>query len=240
MSEPRARVRREVVSYVRRSARMNAGQAKAWEAHATTYLVPVPAGELSTSIAEDARVDWSGEFGRRAPLVVEIGPGRGETLASLAAARLDANIVAFEVFQPAVGSTMSRLAREKLDNVRLVVADGAQGLQHLFASGELSELWTFFPDPWRKARHHKRRLINPLLAAVAADRLSVGGLWRLATDDAPYADRMREVLDAELRLVNLHDGWAPRWPERPPTKFEQRGAEAGRPIRDLTYRRLAP
>jgi len=234
---PNDRVHREVVSYVRRSARMNPSQAKAFQAHAGRLVVTVPTRETSTSIAEDAAVDWASEFGRTAPLIVEIGPGRGESLAALARRRPDADIVAFEVFEPAVASALARLAREGLTNVRLVVANGAEGLERLFAPASLRELWTFFPDPWHKARHHKRRLVSPALAALAASRLEAGGLWRLATDWPDYARAMREVLDAEPALENAHGGWAPRWAERPVTKYEARGAAAGRPIHDLTYRR---
>ena len=216
---------------------MNPSQAKAWQAHAGRLVVGVPERHTSTSIAEDTTVDWPAAFGRVAPLIVEIGPGRGESLAALARRRPDADIVAFEVFEPAVASALARLARADVTNVRLVVANGAEGLERLFGPGALQELWTFFPDPWHKARHHKRRLVSPGLAALAASRLEPGGLWRLATDWPDYAEAMREVLDAEPALQNAHDGWAPRWDARPVTKYEERGTAAGRAIRDLTYRR---
>lgn len=218
---------------------MNPGQAKAWDALADRWVVDVPARETSTSIAQHAAVDWAAAFGRDAPLIVEIGPGRGESLAALAGRRPDANILAFEVFVPAVASTLSRLARNGVDNVRLVVANGAEGLAVLIQPGALSELWTFFPDPWHKARHHKRRLVSTQLADLAASRLAAGGLWRLATDWDDYAEAMREVLDAHSAFENVHGGWAPRWDDRPVTKYEARGTAAGRHIRDLTYRRLS-
>ncbi|WP_040157773.1 tRNA (guanosine(46)-N7)-methyltransferase TrmB [Nigerium massiliense] len=235
---PRARVHRDVVSYVRRSARMNDSQRRAWETHAGRYLVEVPTRETSTSIAEDAHVDWDAAFGRHAPRVVEIGPGRGEALASLAAAHPEVDIVAFEVFEPAVASLMGRLARDGLTNVRVVVGNGAEGLERLFAPASVAELWTFFPDPWHKARHHKRRLVGPAFAGLAASRLADGGRWRLATDWDDYALAMRDVLDAAPGLQNEHAGWAPRWDARPVTKYEQRGLDAGRRVHDLTYRRL--
>jgi len=231
------RVHREVVSYVRRSARMNPSQAKAWDAHADRLVIVVPQRETSTSIAPDAAVDWDAAFGRRAPLVVEIGPGRGESLAALALGRPDVNVVAFEVFEPAVASGLSRLAKDGVANVRFVVANGAEGLERLVPPGGLHELWTFFPDPWHKARHHKRRLVSTEFADVVASRLEPGGLWRLATDADDYADAMREVLDAHPALENVHGGWAPRFQARPVTKYEARGIAAGREIRDLTYRR---
>ena len=231
------RVHREVVSYVRRSARMNESQQRAWDAHASRWVIKVPQRELSTSIAADAAVDWAARFKRDAPLAVEIGSGAGENLAALALARPDLNIVAFEVFTPAVASTLARLAREGVDNVRIVVANGEEGLALLVPPAGLHELWTFFPDPWHKARHHKRRLVSAEFAALVASRLTADGVWRLATDWADYAEAMRETLDAAPALRNLHDGWAPRFAGRPITKYEQRGLDAGRTIYDLCYRR---
>lgn len=239
MPETRDRVRREVVSYVRRSARMNDSQSRAWDAHARDWVLQFPPRAASTSIADHSSVDWDAAFGRSAPLVVEIGPGRGESLAALASAHPELNIVAFEVFEPAVASTLSRLAREGVSNVRVVVANGAEGLERLFAPASVAELWMFFPDPWRKTRHHKRRLVSVEFAALAASRLVPGGLWRLATDWPDYATWMRRVLDAAPGLANVHEGWAPRWDERPVTKYEARGIVAGREIRDLTYARHA-
>ena len=234
------RVHREVVSYVRRSARMSDSQRRAWDAHAERFVVDVPARDLSTSIAPDARVDWSAEFGRGAPLVVEIGPGAGETLAAVAAARPEVDVVAFEVYQPAVASLLSRVARADLTNVRVVLANGVEGLERLVAPGTLTELWTFFPDPWHKARHHKRRLVSPALADLVASRLVEGGRWRLATDWPDYAEWMRATLDPHPGLRNVHDGWAPRWDARPLTRYEARGLAAGRPVHDLTYERCTP
>ena len=108
----------------------------------------------------------------------------------------------------------------------------------MIAPDSLAGIHVFFPDPWPKKRHWRRRLVNPAFAATATRRLVPGGLWRLATDWPDYAAQMAQVLDAEPRLANLHDGPAPRWPDRPPTRFERRGLRAGRPITDLTYRRV--
>lgn len=232
-----APITRDVVSYVRRSERMNPSQQRSWDAHRGDWVIELAAGQRATSVSPQASVDWARAFGRRAPLMVEIGSGTGQAIAALAAANPGANLIAFEVFTPAVASTLGRLARRGIENVRVVVADGAQGLATVFKASSITELWTFFPDPWHKARHHKRRLVNPELAAVVASRLIPGGVWRLATDWSDYAEAIREVLDATPGLSREHDGWAPRFAGRPVTKYEQRGLEAGRTIYDLSYRR---
>jgi tRNA (guanine-N7-)-methyltransferase len=237
-AQPRQRVHREVVSYVRRSARMRPNQRRAWERHHDAYVLEVPQRETSTSIDAAARLDLPAAFGRRGPLVVEIGPGTGESLVPMAAARPEVNVLAFEVYAPAVAQLVGALARAQVGNVRIVAANGAEGLQHLVPAGGLDELWTFFPDPWPKARHHKRRLVDAAFAALVATRLRPGGRWRLATDWADYALQMRQVLDAQAGLVDEHPGgWAPRWPDRPLTRFEGRGLDAGREVRDLSYLR---
>ncbi len=231
-----SRVHREVVSYVRRSERMNPSQEKAWAAHADRLVVPVPSRGPDTSVHPDARVAWASVFGREAPVMVEIGSGRGEALVALAEAHPDANVIAFEVFAPAIASSLSRIVRHGVRNVRIVKANGAEGLERLFPPGSLTQVWTFFPDPWHKTRHRKRRLVDAEFAALVSSRLAPGGLWRLATDWEDYALAMREVLDATPGLVNVHGGWAPRWAERPVTKYEARGLASGRAVFDLAYR----
>jgi tRNA (guanine-N7-)-methyltransferase len=217
---------------------MNPSQERAWAQLRGKYVVEVPAGQRRTSVAEGASVDWDAAFGRSAPLMVEIGSGTGDTLVALASSEPGANIVGFEVFLPCVASTLSALDRAGAENVRVVVADGCQGLETLFAAGSLTELWTFFPDPWHKARHHKRRLVSPAFARLAADRLATGGRWRLATDWDDYAAWMVEVIDTTPGLANEFDGWAPRWERRPVTRFEQRAIAAGRTVRDLVYAKV--
>jgi tRNA (guanine-N7-)-methyltransferase len=237
-AQHRPRVHREVVSYVRRSARMRPNQRRAWDRHHDAFVLEVPQRETSTSIDAAARLDLPAAFGRVAPLVVEIGPGTGESLVPMARARPEANVLAFEVYAPAVAQLIGALARADVANVRIVAANAVEGLQHLVPAGGLDELWTFFPDPWPKLRHHKRRLVDAEFAALVHSRLRPGGLWRLATDWEDYALQMRQVLYAQAGLVDQHPGgWAPRWPERPLTRFEGRGLEAGRQVRDLTYRR---
>lgn len=236
-TEPR--VQREVVSFVRRSSRMNASQAKAWQRLHERWVVPVRTEQTTTSVAADQRLALDTLFGRRAPLTVEIGSGNGESLVAMAALRPDHNVLAFEVFEPQVASTLSRLDRHGVDNVRIVPHDAQAGLEHLLGPDSIDELWIFFADPWHKTRHHKRRLIGPEFAALIATRLVPGGVLRLATDWEDYALWMREVLDATAGLTNEHPGdWAPRLADRPVTRFEQRGLDAGRTIHDLTYRRL--
>jgi tRNA (guanine-N7-)-methyltransferase len=227
------RIQRDVVSYVRRGGRMTAAQQKAWDEWRGDYVVGLPAGPRSTSIAAGAKVDWAEVFGREAPLFVEIGVGSGEAICELAAKFPQANVIGFEVFLPGVASSLSRIKREGVGNVRLVVADGRQGLETVVE--RVSELWTFFPDPWHKKRHFKRRLVNADFAQLVARRMIPGGRWRLATDWADYASWMRDVLDAEPGLVNEYAGWAPRWDARPVTKFERRGIAAGRMCYDLSY-----
>lgn len=217
---------------------MNASQQKAWDRHAARFVVDAPRGDRPTQLAVDAAVDWDAVFGRRAPRVVEIGSGNGESLVAMAAGRPEADFVAFEVYPPSVASTLGRIGRAGIENVRVVVADGSDGIGILFPTGSLAEVWTFFADPWHKTRHHKRRLVNPEFAELVADRLAPGGLWRLATDWEDYAHHQREVLDAEPRLSNVYDGFAPRFAERPVTKYEARGLAAGRQVFDLTYRRV--
>ncbi|MGY4719723.1 tRNA (guanosine(46)-N7)-methyltransferase TrmB [Naumannella huperziae] len=230
--------RREVVSFVRHRARMTPAQQRAWREHGPDHLVEVDKGAGHGAISAGQSVDWSAVFGRRSELIVEIGSGAGDSLVAMAAERPDLDIVAFEVFQPGIAATMIKLNRAGVRNVRLVEGNGVHGLQHLFAPGSLAGIWVFFPDPWPKTRHHKRRLVNPEFAALAASRLRPGGRLLAATDWAPYADRMRRVLDAEPELINEHpDGWAPRPAGRVITRFEGRGERAGHDIRDLSYRR---
>lgn len=220
----------QVLTYTRRGSRLTERQAEAWERHRGTWWIPDEAVD-----AEDFALDsW---FGRSAPLVVEIGSGIGEATASLAAARPEVNVLAFEVWHPGVAETLIRLEEAGAAHVRVISVDAVWSMEHLLAPDSVSELWTFFPDPWPKKRHHRRRLVSPAFASLAASRLVRGGLWRLATDWPEYAEQMVEVLDAEPMLESLYDGPAPRWSDRPVTRFERRGIRAGRPVADLVYRR---
>lgn len=221
---------REVLTYSRRGSRFTPTQQEAWDAYAERFVIPDEAvDEPGFSLA-----DW---FGREAPLIVEIGPGVGEATAALAAQRPDHDILALEVWRPGVAAGLGRLGEAGVGNVRYCSVDAVWFLTELVPAGGLDELWSFFPDPWPKKRHHKRRLVTPGFAALAASRLRPGGCWRLATDWAEYAEQMREVLDAEPALSG---GVVPRWEDRPVTKFERKGVAAGRDITDLRYVRREP
>lgn len=234
-----SRPSREVVSFVRRSTRMNPSQERAWAAR-ERYLIPVPRHETSTSIAPGTSIDWAAAFGRVAPLVVEIGSGTGDALTAMAAADPDRDHIAFEVFRPALASTMIKLNAAGLTNVRLLDANGLEGLRELFGPSTIAELWTFFPDPWHKTRHHKRRLVDSEFATLVASRLVPDGRWHIATDWPDYAQHCRAVLDDHPDLVNEYagsGGLAPRLAARPVTRYERRGLDAGRVVVDLSYRR---
>lgn len=216
-----------VLTYARRGNTLSRRQQEIWDTHAGDWVIPeesvVPGLDLTT---------W---FGRRAPLVVEIGSGVGDATGALAAARPHHDVLALEVWRPGVASALAEVAAAGAANVRFCTVDAVWFLEQVLAPGQVREVWSFFPDPWPKKRHHKRRLVQPGTAAVVADRLEPGGTWRLATDWEEYAHAMREVLDDEPLL---HGGVVPRWEERPETKFERRGRAAGRGVSDLAYRRV--
>ncbi len=218
---------REVLSYARRGSRFNPRQQVAWEAHRDAWLIP----DEAVDQPDFTLASW---FEREAPLVVDVGPGVGEATAALAADRPEVNVLALEVWRPGIAEGMGRVAAAGARNVRWCSVDAVWSLEHLLAPGSVHELWTFFPDPWHKVRHHKRRMVTPAFAALAASRLEAGGLWRLATDWAQYAERMVEVLDAEPGLTG---GAVERWGGRPLTRFERKGLAAGREITDLAYHR---
>ena len=228
-----------VVSFVRRGGRLTPGQRQAWEKLSRGILIEVPRDQRSTSVADGFRIVPESLFGRSADLVLEIGGGQGEAIIAGALATPERDFIGCEVFRPGLARTMMDLHAIRPDgrprNVRLLQADAVDALQAL-PEQRLSELWTFFPDPWPKSKHHKRRLIAPDFVALAASRLTRGGVWRLATDWADYAAQMRTALTACADLQNVFEGDAPRC-DRPMTKFEQRAALEGRPVVDLAFRR---
>jgi tRNA (guanine-N7-)-methyltransferase len=218
---------REVLSYSRRGGRFTPTQQEAWDAHHESWVIPDEA-------VDAAGFELSAWFGRTAPLIVEIGSGVGEATGALAAARPAYDVLAMEVWRPGVAASLAEVAAAGAENVRFCAVDAVWALEHLVEPGGLSELWTFFPDPWPKKKHHKRRLVDADFAALVARRLVPGGTWRLATDWGAYAEQMQAVLDAQ---PGLEGGPVPRWVDRPVTKFERKGVEADRLITDLAYRR---
>ena len=217
-----------LTTYARRGSRLTPTQRAAWERHVDEWLIP-------ESAVDEPSFDPARWFGREAPLVVEIGSGNGESVAAMAAARPAYDVLAFEVWRPGVASSFLNLEESGATNVRLLSVDAVWCLEHLLPPGRIAELWTFFPDPWHKKRHHKRRLITPEFAALAASRLAPGAPWRLATDWPDYAEQIRAVLDTEPLLEG---GEVDRWAERPMTKFERRGLAEGRPVADFRYTRI--
>jgi tRNA (guanine-N7-)-methyltransferase len=183
---------------------MRPQQRRAWERHYNTFVLPVPRAETTTSVQPGVSVDLEAAFGRSAPLIVEIGPGTGDSLVPMAQARPSANILAFEVYQPAIASTLAQLAANEVRNVRIVEADAVAGFRFLLPHATVDCVWLFFPDPWQKARHHKRRLLTTSFADLVASRMRQRGVWRLATDWEDYAGRIREVLDDHPAFANEH------------------------------------
>jgi tRNA (guanine-N7-)-methyltransferase len=214
-------LKRGIRSFVLRQGRTTPSQQRALEALLPRYGIECRPGTI----------DPRAIFGREAPLVLEIGSGMGETTAAIAAAQPGTDFIAVEVHGPGVGSLLKRIDEQGLKNLRVIRHDAVEVLEHMIADGALAGIHLFFPDPWPKKRHHKRRLVQPAFAALAARKLAPGGYLHAATDWPDYAAQMAEVLDAEPMLVRA----APR--ERPATKFEQRGVRLGHEVRDLVYRR---
>jgi tRNA (guanine-N7-)-methyltransferase len=222
--------RRSVVSYVRRGGRITVGQQRAWDTHWAT---------MGREVAELAPgpLDLVGWFGREAPVLLEIGSGMGEATALMAAAEPALNYVAVEVYQPGLAQLMMRATGLGVTTLRLLCGDAVDVLADHIEPDSLAGVRIFFPDPWPKKKHHKRRLVDPGFIGLVASRIKVGGRLHLATDWAEYADVMRAVCTAEPLLENEFDDWAPRPDWRPVTKFETRAREEDRISRDLMFRR---
>jgi tRNA (guanine-N7-)-methyltransferase len=226
------------VSFVRRSGRMSEAQERAWTELAPRYLLPVPRDVAATSVARDAHIDPAALYGRSAPLFVEIGSGQGHAVVHAASARPDVDFLAVEVFKAGLARTMRDADAAGVANLRLAEANAPEVLEHLLPAASVDELWVFFPDPWHKKRHTKRRLVTDEFAGIAASSVRPGGMLRLATDWEDYALQMREVMDRAADFSRAFAGeWAPRFDGRVMTAFERKGERAGRAIRDLTYRR---
>ncbi len=220
-------LQRPVRSYVLRQGRISPAQERA-----LVELLP------RYGIAYDERpIDAVRIFGRSAPLVLEIGSGMGETTATIAQARTETDFIAVEVHGPGVGSLLKRIAELALTNLRVIRHDASEVLEQMIPDGQLAGIHLFFPDPWPKKRHHKRRLIQPRFGALMARKLKPGGYVHLATDWEEYAEQMLAVLSGEPLLRNAAHGYIERPAYRPLTKFEARGLKLGHPVRDLIFLR---
>jgi len=212
---------------VLRQGRVTEAQRRALADLLPIYGVPFAAAVL----------DLERLFGRAAPKILEIGFGMGETTAAIAQAHPEADYLGVEVHSPGVGSLLKRIAALGLANLRIIQHDAAEVLEHMITPGSLDGVHIFFPDPWPKKRHHKRRLMQPAFTALLASRLKPGGYLHVATDWEHYAQQMLDVLSAEPALENTAGRFAERPATRPLTKFERRGLNLGHPVRDLVFRR---
>lgn len=214
---------------MRREGRITPAQQRALEEGWSRYgLTPVQTADLDMA------------FGRVAPRHLELGFGMGDALAEMAAAHPERDYLGIEVYRPGVGSLFAKLAAAEITNVRVVCGDAVEVLTQHLQPAHLAALYVFFPDPWPKTRHHKRRLINAEFALQAARILSPGGHLHLATDWADYARHMMDVMEPLPHYINLAGSgcFAARPAERPLTKFEKRGNRLGHKIYDLIYQRV--
>lgn len=222
---------RVVKSYVLRAGRTSSGQARAYEVYGPRFLLNYAPGMLDVEAA----------FGRRAPLIMEIGFGMGGATAQIAQVRPGDNFLCCEVHEPGVGALLKLCGEQGLENIRIFRHDAVEVLDHMLPEGSLDGVHIFFPDPWHKTKHNKRRLIQAPFVNRLARHLKPGGYLHLATDWEPYAQQMLEVLSAEPLLQNTApaggDGYVPKPDYRPLTKFENRGLKLGHGVWDLVFRR---
>ncbi len=218
---------RRIRSFVVRAGRMSPKQTRGLEEGMTRHGLPF----------HPAPVDFKSLFGHQAPCVLEIGFGMGVTTAEIAAAQVETNFIAVEVHPPGVGNLCNLLDEQALSNVRVMQHDAVEVLTHMIPANSLAGVHIYFPDPWHKKRHNKRRLVQPDLVALIASRLTTGGYLHLATDWVPYAEHMLEVLRGEPSLRNAANDYAERPSWRPETKFERRGLKLGHEVRDLVFHR---
>lgn len=222
--------KRTIRSYVLRQGRITAGQERAFAEHWPRYGLEV----------DDAlRLDAPALFGDNRDLILEIGFGNGDSLVQMAAAAPEAGYIGIEVHRPGVGHAMLAAAAAGIDNLRLIRHDAVAILRDHVADNTLARVQIYFPDPWPKARHHKRRIVQQPFTDLIWRKLRVGGEIHCATDWAAYAEWMRDVFAGDPKWHNLGnaDGYAPRTEWRPQTKFERRGERLGHGVRDLRYRK---
>ena len=228
--QPKAPFMRVIKTYVLRAGRMGPGQTRAFEQFGTNFLLPF----------KHEKLDAVATFGRQAPLILEIGFGMGETTAKIAMARPDDDFLAIEVHEPGVGALLKLIGEQGISNLRLMRHDAVEVVENMIPEGFLDGVHVYFPDPWHKKRHNKRRLIQPEFVALLSSRIKSGGYWHLATDWQEYAEQMMEVLSAEPTLTNtgsLPGGYAERPTYRPVTKFENRGLRLGHGVWDLVFKK---
>ncbi len=223
---------RNIRSFVRRTGRTTVGQAKAFADVGPRFLLAYKAEPL----------DFAAAFGRAAPTILEIGFGMGEATAHIAALSPDKNFLCCEVHTPGVGALLKRIQEQALGNIRILQHDAVEVIDNMLPAGSLDGVHIFFPDPWHKKKHNKRRLIQAPLIAKLAARLKPGGYLHCATDWQPYAEQILEVLSAEALLKNTADaldgGYAPKPDYRPLTKFENRGIKLGHGVWDVVFTRV--
>jgi len=221
--------RRPIRSYVLRTGRMTPGQQRAFDEYWRRWGLEASAGTLN----------FDRVFGRGGPRVLEIGFGMGQSLVAMAAAAPETNFIGIEVHRPGVGKLLHSMQEQGVDNIRVYCHDAVEVLRDCIPRASLDTVQIFFPDPWHKKKHHKRRLIQPPLVQQLVERLKSGGVLHLATDWEDYAQQMMAVLSTTEGLSNAHgEGqFAPRPEHRPLTKFELRGERLGHGVWDLLFRR---
>jgi tRNA (guanine-N7-)-methyltransferase len=212
-------------SFVTRAGRLSVAQARALEEQGPKFLLPYAKAPL----------DFAQAFGRSAPVILEIGFGMGDTTAHIARAMPEKDFIGVEVHTPGVGSLLKQIGEQDIANLRLLQHDAVEVLTHMIPPASLAGVHVFFPDPWHKARHNKRRLIQGPFVKLLAGRLAPGGYLHCATDWQEYAEQMLEVLEAEPSLENTAEAYAPQPSYRPLTKFENRGLRLGHGVWDLVF-----
>jgi tRNA (guanine-N7-)-methyltransferase len=212
-------------SFVTRAGRLSTGQARALEEFGPQFLIEY----------RKEAFDFHAPFGRSAPLILEIGFGMGVSTAHIAKVMPDKDFIGVEVHTPGVGSLLKLIGEEGIGNLRVIQHDAVEVLNNMITDGSLAGVHIFFPDPWHKARHNKRRLIQPEFVKLLCSKLQAGGYIHLATDWEDYAVQMLEVLGAEPQLANTAEGYAPQPAYRPLTKFENRGLKLGHGVWDLVF-----
>jgi len=218
---------RAIRSFVVRAGRMGPGQARALAELGPRFALPFQSTPL----------DVANAFGRVAPCVLEIGFGMGDATIAIAQALPGTDFIGVEVHTPGVGALLKRIGETGATNLRIVQHDAVEVLQQMIVPGSLAGVHVFFPDPWHKKKHNKRRLIQPGFVDALVSRLQAGGYLHCATDWQPYAEQMLQVLSAAPGLVNTAEGYAERPAYRPLTKFENRGLKLGHGVWDLVFTR---